>query len=520
MYKNKKIIWIKCGAAIFLLLSSLTNAVFGYYLGKIIDSISEGNKKLFLSYLLVAAIAIVFGMICSMSGWACAYYDACYKAKILKNKIFNYELKKSRSQNIDISKFSNKMDLVYNDDYLHRWLIYNNLLLFVFSCIAIIFINWIMLFVAILVSVIPMLMPNLFSKYVQKAANNFSNGSSKYSMYVNNILQGRLEIIKYGVIKKFCENHDIENFNFEISRFKNRVANRNSREVTNTVGNIATMGIFLIGGILAFHGLMEVGGVIGVIQLMNNVVGPVIDIADSRNQINACKPIVKELNEEVPAQVNHSKMLNLINQKNQVILKANHIFYRYSSTDEEIINGFEYQFEYGKKYLIQGESGSGKTTLAKLLTGELQPEKGNVEINNISIHDLSEEELIQIMTYVDQKVYMFNDTIINNIILYRDIDSGQVDKIMDSLRIQALDKDKIINDDNGISGGQKARVCLARATVVLPKILFVDEPTAALDTGNSYRVMEYLCSLPITVIVISHTTSQEISKLFDEVINL
>lgn len=91
---------------------------------------------------------------------------------------------------------------------------------------------------------------------------------------------------------------------------------------------------------------------------------------------------------------------------------------------------------------------------------------------------------------------------------------------MNCLGIDQLDIDKVVNDDNGISGGQRARVCLARATVTLPRILIVDEPTAALDFENSKKVMRYLCSLPITVIVISHSVSEEIQNLFDSTIFL
>ena len=58
------------------------------------------------------------------------------------------------------------------------------------------------------------------------------------------------------------------------------------------------MSLFLVGGILTFTGAMGVGGVMGVIQLMNNVVGPIVSIAESKNQINSCKPVIQELNQE------------------------------------------------------------------------------------------------------------------------------------------------------------------------------------------------------------------------------
>ena len=73
---------------------------------------------------------------------------------------------------------------------------------------------------------------------------------------------------------------------------------------------------------------------------------------------------------------------------------------------------------------------------------------------------------------------------------------------------------------NGISGGEKSRVCLARAILSLPKFLIVDEPTAALDDKTSLEVMKFLCQLPVTVIIIGHHMKKEQLELFDEVIDL
>ena len=87
---------------------------------------------------------------------------------------------------------------------------------------AVISINWIMFLVAIAVSVIPMLVPGIMKGYVQRAATEYSEGSTKYVNYVSDTLKGRLEIFKYQVMDKFIEKHELANKEFEHKRYKTR----------------------------------------------------------------------------------------------------------------------------------------------------------------------------------------------------------------------------------------------------------------------------------------------------------
>lgn len=509
----------KIKTIIFIIFASLTQAVFGVYIGLIVDAISSGNIDIFIERLLITLVIIILNFICSVLARTNIYRNSCYKAEALKNKIYIKELSKGRENSFDMANFTSKIDLLYTDNFLNKWLIIECICTFLFSTIAVISINWIMFFVAIVVSVIPMLVPVLMKEYVQNAATKYSNESTKYINYVNDTLQGRLEILKYQVIKKFLDKHELANKDFEFKRYKTRSANYKASMTTGTIGNLTFILVFLSGGILAFNDLISVGGVIGVIQLMNSIVNPVINITSYKNEINACEPILSELNSEVKCEEKVSGKLNSEDIKD-VTLTAHNLEYSYPSTDIKIINGFSYEFKNGKKYLIQGESGSGKTTLAKLLSGELSSKLGHVSINNQNIKNISSEQLSSIITYVDQKSYVFEDTVFNNIDMYRDFSQNKVISEMNKLSIDNLELDKIINDTSGISGGQKSRVCLARAMMKLPSILIVDEPTAALDNKNTELVIRYLCSLSATVIIISHHLDKELVNLFDDTISL
>ncbi|MBU5427242.1 ABC transporter ATP-binding protein/permease [Tissierella pigra] len=509
----------KYRAAIFIVLASLTEAAFGIYIGRIVDAINIQNKDIFFQRLLLTFGIIIVNLLFSILARSSVYRNACQKAEKLKNKLYIKELNRERHDSIDIANFTSKVDLVYTDDFLKRWLIFENVFVFIFSAIAVISINWIMFLVSIAVSVIPMFVPGLLRNYVQKASTEYSNGSTVYIGMVSDTLQGRLEIIKYQVIDHFLKKHEFANNEFEYKRYKNRLANFNASTITSTVGNSTLLVVFLVGGLLAFKNLITVGGVIGIIQLMNNIVRPIVSIAGYKNEINACAPVLTELNKNLEVEQIDGEVL-LGEKETKEALTVKNMSYSYSDSEGRIVDEFSFNFLKGKKYLIKGDSGSGKTTLAKLLSGELKPDSGEILVYNKSIDSMNREQISRMISYVDQKSYVFKDTIFNNIDLYRNFTLDQVLKSMEHLSINDIDYRKIIDDSNGLSGGQKSRICLARAIMKLPDILIVDEPTAALDDKSTTAIMKYLCSLPITVLIISHHVNDEVISLFDDVVNI
>lgn len=505
---------------LFIVIASLTEASFGIYIGKIVDAISFENREIFFQRLIIAFLLIILNLLFSILARSSEYRNACEKAEKLKNTIYKRELKKEREETIDIADFTSKIDLLYDNDFFKRWLILENVFVFLFSAIAVISINWIMFLVAIAVSVIPMLIPNMLKNYVQEATSEYSKGSTEYVAWVNDTLYGRLEIIRYQIMEIFLNKHELTNNKFEYKRHKARITNYNAGKITGAAGFSTFLLVFLVGGILAFENIITVGGVIGVIQLMNNIVMPVINIATYKNELNACAPVLTELNQKLNDTGKVDEEVSIGETDGEKILRVENISYSYPGTKNKVINDFSFDFLKGKKYLIQGDSGSGKTTLAKLLSAELKVDDGQVLFYNTPIDDINRKQVLAMITYVDQESYVFKDTIFNNIDLYRNFSKEKVFATMKNLSIDNLDYQKVVDNKSGLSGGQKSRICLARAVMELPKVLIIDEPVAALDDKSSYQVMEYLTSLPTTIIVISHHVNDKIFPMFDKVINI
>lgn len=215
------------------------------------------------------------------------------------------------------------------------------------------------------------------------------------------------------------------------------------------------------------------------------------------------------------------------NIKNFSKLELRNISYGYTA-EKKIINNFSIKISNNKIFGIRGVSGSGKTTLINIILGLLEPESGEIVIDNITIKDFS--ALQKTFGLVSQNIYLLDETVRKNIAFGlndSEIDDEQVKK---SARLAQADSfinslengyDTIVgNKGVKISGGQMQRIGIARALYSSPKILILDESTSALDIKNEDKILDLIKDLKkrMAIIVISHREST--LKICDQLIDL
>ena len=187
-------------------------------------------------------------------------------------------------------------------------------------------------------------------------------------------------------------------------------------------------------------------------------------------------------------------------------------------------NGISHRFEKNKSYAIVGTSGSGKTTLINLLLGKYNDYSGSIHYNNIDLKEISIDSLFEISSFVEQNVFVFDDSIINNITMYSSVDE---ELLNDAIKKSGLAKliDEKGKDyrcgENGcnLSGGEKQRISIARALVKKSQLLLLDEATSALDNETSSSITNNLLAIDNTTkIMITHRLDEDILNKFDEII--
>lgn len=505
-------------SAIMLFIYAASTACFGIVLGKLITAISELNLDEMKVYIIWAVILQIVTFIAAYTGRGAMISYSLEKIINLKNRIFYSSMGEPRGVSVDLADFTTKINTVYNDYYLAKWKILEHFLLSLCAMAGIVYIDWIMLVVAIAASLIPMGIPFLFGKKLEKRSVKYNDASNSYLNFVTDTLRGRLEILKNDVVHIYDKKHRNENINFEETHFDNLDLQNLSRYFAELLGGGSFCILFAIGGLLVYKNRIEVGGIIACIQLFNYLINPILIITNLMNLLKGSKPIHDELTEK--AKEKEKVGINSLEDLDAANLELRNISFKYKEGQEDVVKDFSVNFKDRGKYLIVGRSGSGKSTLAKLMTGEIKPSAGNIFLNGKDLSNYSDNEALKYIQYIDQNSYLFKDTIENNITLYRDVDGGKISSLKNNLSIENLHFDDIISDELGLSGGQKSRINIARSLIKSSPIYIFDEPTAALDHETATSVMKYLLDIDKTIIIISHMNDENIIEMFDEVIDL
>lgn len=217
--------------------------------------------------------------------------------------------------------------------------------------------------------------------------------------------------------------------------------------------------------------------------------------------------------------------------ENSFSLEFNHsiqlknLHYRYPSKNIDAITDINADIQFNESIAITGPSGKGKSTIADIVAGLSKPSSGDLIVDGQIIDDSNRHFWRKKVAYVTQDMYLFHDTVRNNLTLLFD-EKFNEDELWNALRLSAADEfvrnlpeglDTLIGD-NGVklSGGERQRIALARALLSKPKVLILDEATSALDRHNELKIRDALVQLngQLTIIVIAHndTTIEHIDK--------
>lgn len=524
-YKNK-ICFI--ASVIMTIVMSFLNLMISWLIQQIMDSMANQNMQSVVRCAWIAASVVIAYTVAN------AVYRAVYP-RFLQRAMQQYRdytfsrltQKSLRSFSKEgtalyVSALTNDCTSIENNYLTATFTLIELLFCFLGALIMMLYYSPVMLVLAVALSFLPVAVSMTAGNRLTEQEKEISKKNERFVSIVNELLSG------FPVIKSFrAETQASHLFSQRNEQAEEAKKNKRRTEqlislLANDAGIIAQMGIFLAGAWLAISGKGVTAGVVIVfVQLMNYILNPISQVPLLWSNRKAAIALMEKLSDALSENVREEgrEKLNGFSEK----IEVKDLTYGYEP-ESHVLKDLDVQFDAGKSYAIVGGSGSGKSTLLNLLMGSSSNYQGEICIDGVSIKNIESESLYQLMTSVQQNVFVFNDTIRNNVTMFHEFPDKEVTLALErsglSEFIEKRGEDFVCGENGAnLSGGERQRISIARALLRKSPILLVDEVTAALDAATARAVSFSILNLVgMTRIVVTHRLEEAILRRYDKIL--
>ena len=270
---------------------------------------------------------------------------------------------------------------------------------------------------------------------------------------------------------------------------------------------------------------ISLGMVAASIELISNLFSPIenlgMELQNIQQAVSGIKRVDEFYNEpEDDGKKDELKAERIIPNRDDIKISFNNVTFKYDE-DTEVLENINLDINTSEKVTFVGRTGVGKSTLFKLIMGILKPSEGSITINDVDVYDIPNSQKRKIFGYVDQSFHMIKGNVMDQITLQDN--SITLEQVMNALDfvdireyVESLENGIYteIVDNNIFSQGQKQLLSIARAVVMNPPILLLDEITANLDSLTENNIVNVLAkaSEAHTILSISHRLSSMIAS--------
>ena len=524
-YKNKMCF---IASVIMTIVMSFLNLMISWLIQQIMDSMANQNMQSVVRCAWIAASVVIAYTVAN------AVYRAVYP-RFLQRAMQQYRdyafsrltQKSLRSFSKEgtalyVSALTNDCTSIENNYLAATFTLIEFLFCFLGALIMMLYYSPVMLVLAVALSFLPVAVSMTAGNRLTEQEKEISKKNERFVSIVNELLSG------FPVIKCFrAETQASRLFSQRNEQAEEAKKNKRRTEqlislLANDAGIIAQMGIFLAGAWLAISGKGVTAGVVIVfVQLMNYILNPISQVPLLWSNRKAAIALMEKLSDALSENVREEgrEKLNGFSEK----IEVKDLTYGYEP-ESHVLKDLDVQFDAGKSYAIVGGSGSGKSTLLNLLMGSSSNYQGEICIDGVSIKNIESESLYQLMTSVQQNVFVFNDTIRNNVTMFHEFPDKEVTLALErsglSEFIEKRGEDFVCGENGAnLSGGERQRISIARALLRKSPILLVDEATAALDAATARAVSFSILNLVgMTRIVVTHRLEEAILRRYDKIL--
>ena len=300
---------------------------------------------------------------------------------------------------------------------------------------------------------------------------------------------------------------------------KNRALSQFAINSAASVQQFAQIATIFYGVFLIKDGTITMGAMIAAVILGGRTLAPLSQLASAMSRANGARQAFKSIsgvmNDLATNEDNHSSRLSRPVLKGSIELK--NVTYGFPGSQIPVINDLSLKIPSGQKIAILGRMGSGKSTLARMISGLAQPNSGAVLLDGVDIRQIDKSDLRRNMGIMLQETWLFSGSVRENIQMgffeYSDehiLNLAKVTCVDDFVASHPQGYDLLLRErGEGLSGGQRQSLNLARSLLHDPNLLILDEPTSSMDTATEKKVLSNLklWAKDKTVIMVTHRNS-------------
>jgi ATP-binding cassette subfamily B protein len=272
-----------------------------------------------------------------------------------------------------------------------------------------------------------------------------------------------------------------------------------------------------VGGWLMRDGEITTGGFVTFLLIMTRMTMPMFIFGMLVNQLQRGEAAARRVFDMVDLEP------TIIDRADAVVLDGpihsvefDDVHFTYPGTDTPVLNGISFKIDSGGFLGVMGHTGAGKSTILKIILRYYEPDRGTVRINGVDIQDLTLTSVREHLGFVSQDPFLFYGSVRDNVVYARSATDDELRAALDlsgaSEFVDEMDEGAAtLVGDRGVklSGGQRARVSLARALLKQPSLLILDEASSALDAETEKRIQRNLLKTGVerTTIAVAHRLS-------------
>lgn len=452
-----------------------------------------------------------------------------YVVEVLKNKI-RYSLNKNlyqsyASRNIEsfqkkdsseiLNEFNNEVNVVIDNYVSSKLNVFSLTISLILESLYIANLSVEILIFLLFCAFITIFINSIFKNSLKKNQMNYLDSMKQWLCSIKNLCRCFSDIKILNLEKVFCDGLDIENKNIEQSTLKNNGFIKILTSINSFISQAMFFLTLLFGIVLIHYNRLTVGQLLGIAQASNMVIMPIVNYANLRNMIQSSKPVLQKL---LDNSMCYEENEPIVFDEQIHDIKIKHL--RYSYGVRQILDLNNLVIDQGKKYLVIGKSGDGKSTFLDILTK--QKKADGIYVNDKDLKDVQFSTYAEKFSFVNQNNDLLPFSFEQNITLGRKMSKYSLKELVTIFNLESIfdkERDNLDFEHLNLSGGEKQRICLARAMYRNKKWLFLDEAFSAIDKTNSDRIHQFILSNPdLTVLSIEHKVTKETVSLYDKVL--